>query len=678
MKQKIFALYASLNFLLLANWVQGQCLDDAPASRVASPSNQAEFPLRAFSLKILQQKLEACHGRPCSEELLQMGGLTQLFGYIVDSGNKDLIFYGLADAKRPAIHAEDFAIALRNTRLRYAAVRGNVREYSYPGCDIRPDGEVAQQFMALGQRFFANPSSNQTILNQLKRVCESPQHVTVLGVPFDTHFGQVMVTADYNMKSITDGSIGLNLPGLISLIDMHLSKIRHSLRQGQQPMLSIPGMHRFWLFPGENIFEEDDGVILIKQSPVQILTHLIGAGAGGQIQDISGRDPMAEEFVRNFSTLYDKVAEVQPIYRELENLFHLLALAKTIEVKNADQFTGLNLKYFLDLFPIANTSVRRQVPGKFAVKEFQQSQQIGNAIQTLQLWLPSCGGVEMRIEATRDKFRPDATGLLSDLKRHLLNARPTPQTLAWPAPILSGSRLSGLPHGLRLRRINRNNSTIHVFTVIDAGSEYRVYNGGPGEFYRGLDVSELMKNMNTFFATQRDVSTVYLKLEGFAESKMRNFKSSIDRQTSRLQRDLVFRMLPGSGEIVDEILFSPGIRVERIPQSTKRVTQGRWQGWYHAVVDFTIRVGNQLRTISVIILARSADLVDAFLQRLRIRFSVYDALPLSIVDLLNQVRSEVKQLRNISDDDLQIIIQEPENCHTVENWVPKLVSIGLC
>jgi hypothetical protein len=39
-----------------------------------------------------------------------------------------------------------------------------------------------------------------------KRECEKDEAVNVFGIPFDTHFAQVMVKADYDLKRLSDGS----------------------------------------------------------------------------------------------------------------------------------------------------------------------------------------------------------------------------------------------------------------------------------------------------------------------------------------------------------------------------------------------------------------------------------------------------------------------------------------
>lgn len=54
----------------------------SPASLLGRVEHQ---PTRAVSLKVLQEQLRACTpGRSCSEQLLELGGLTRIQGYVLD------------------------------------------------------------------------------------------------------------------------------------------------------------------------------------------------------------------------------------------------------------------------------------------------------------------------------------------------------------------------------------------------------------------------------------------------------------------------------------------------------------------------------------------------------------------------------------------------------------------
>jgi hypothetical protein len=48
-----------------------------------------------------------------------------------------------------------------------------------------------------------------------------------------------MVTADYDMKKIADGSDELDVPGLMSVSGMGIKEVEHAIRSRQQPTISV-------------------------------------------------------------------------------------------------------------------------------------------------------------------------------------------------------------------------------------------------------------------------------------------------------------------------------------------------------------------------------------------------------------------------------------------------------
>ena len=98
---------------------------------------------RAVSVKQLQSRLRRCgDGRSCSKDVRQFYGITRIVGYMVDRENRDIVVLGSVDPGAPALDVEDFIVALRNLKLRYAEQRGNTIYYSYPAVSIDPNPNV--------------------------------------------------------------------------------------------------------------------------------------------------------------------------------------------------------------------------------------------------------------------------------------------------------------------------------------------------------------------------------------------------------------------------------------------------------------------------------------------------------------------------------------------------------
>ncbi|MEW6607347.1 MAG: DUF1598 domain-containing protein [bacterium] len=322
--------------------------------------------------------------------------------------------------------------------MSYRVKRGNVYYYSNPGCSIDPDPDVIQKLQTLGQQIF-NHSSSTRIKEGIEKwhsICQLPQNVRVLGIPFDTHFAVVMVKADYDMKTLVDGSDSLNIPGFTSLTDMTLEKAKNDIVQEKPLSIPLYSMNRFWFYPGENHYIEDSGIVIIKQSPVILLTEEEYLDRRGEIVRSGYSNPLAQEFTESFSSLYTDVAKQRPIYAELESLFRFVALAKIMKFKSPHKEIGLDLWCFLEDFRIPEMSLKTQLPGRANVKEFEHRQDFYRSYRTIQLWLPSCGGVSIDIEISHRNFEKDTSGKLSKLRDEVLKARPSPEALCWDFPLI--------------------------------------------------------------------------------------------------------------------------------------------------------------------------------------------------------------------------------------------------
>lgn len=328
---------------------------------------------RAISLKVLQEKVKDCMADgTCPDDILQLGGIKKVTGYVIDEKNKDIILIGNVDDTSPPLYLEDFVIALRNTWMKYAELKGNTYYYSNPGCSIDPDPMVLNTLQQVANQIFSksNPEKVRGSLNQWNNVCSQPQQVRVLGIPFNTRFGKVMVEADYYMKRLVDGSVTLDIEGFTGLTEMTLNIIREDIDKSRQISVPLASLNRFWFYPGENSFLEDKGVIYIKKSDVKLLTEEEFLTKKAEVAGTGRPNPLAQKFADNFSVRYDEIAKRKPIYTELEGLFRFVALSRIMKYKNALSEAGLNIDYLLNEYPIQNIHVSRTLSGISNIKEF--------------------------------------------------------------------------------------------------------------------------------------------------------------------------------------------------------------------------------------------------------------------------------------------------------------------
>lgn len=396
------------------------------------------FPPRtvvAFSLKVLQQKLQENPEKTLGQEdVKHLAGITRIHGYVVDEANHDLILYGEVNPDLPLLSLDDFVVALKNAWLKYAELKGNTYYYSDPGCSIDPNPQVMANLGELSKRLHktADIQEKEQVIQQWRQVCHSPQTVRVLGIPFDNRFAWVMVKADYDMKTMVNGTDFLSVPGFTSLADMRLETVKGDVVAGRPSMVPVSSMNRFWFHPGKNLYKEDQGVVKITQCPVILLTEEEHLTHGGEIIGKGHADPMAQKFAEMFSDHYPEVAKQRPIYQELEALFRFVALAKIMKFKKADQEAGLNLGYLLDRYPVPEVTVNREMPGRSNVKSFRHEKQTDRGCAITMVWFPSCGGVSANISVTPNVFVKDTSGSILKVKTNVITTRPAPEALYWP------------------------------------------------------------------------------------------------------------------------------------------------------------------------------------------------------------------------------------------------------
>jgi hypothetical protein len=390
------------------------------------PATTAAVQMRAVSLRVFQSKLAAAlqEGR-IPDELQLLCGLTVISGYVIDNDSNDMILFGRADPQRPPLHTEDLVVALRNVWFRYPREQGKAFDFADPGCSIDPDPAIIQELQNAARTILQAEVEESTLKNW-GDVCGRPQTVRTIGIPARTHFAKVMVDADYFMKRLVDGSESLGVEGLTSLLDMTMTQAKEEILRSGKTSLPVESMNRFWFYPGRNRYAEDTGIVEIEKCPVILLTEQEHLGKT-EITGTGRANPLAQKFADSFSVSYSQIAEKKPLYFELEALFRIVALAKIAKYQNVK----VDFSYLLDHSPLSWVDVPLTLPGLANLKQFQHRRDVPDGYELLQLWLPSCGGVDIGINVTADSFDRDRTGRLPAMKRELLSARPSPEALYW-------------------------------------------------------------------------------------------------------------------------------------------------------------------------------------------------------------------------------------------------------
>ncbi len=382
--------------------------------------------IRAVSINRLQQRLQSNKKKDIySQEILELGAVNEILGIILDDTNNDIILIGSTDTSFPAIYTEDFVVALRNAWMRYADFRGNTYYYSNPGCSIDPNQQIMQKLNTVGRKVLSSTTIENTkeILKEWHGICRNPQNVRIMGIPINSHFAKVMIKADYDMKNIVNGTDNVGISGLYSLMDMKENQILKDIHNKKSISISI-SMNRFWFYPGKNIYEESEGVLLIKECPVHLLTENEYNSSG------SKEDPLAIQFSHDITAHYGELAEKRLIYKELENLFRLVSIAKILKYKNTGSIED-RLSYLLNDFLLTEIKVEQSLPGQSIIREFEHREELPDGYRIFHMWLPSCGGVDININPDQDYFHTPMDNLfLQSLKRKILNQK-SPNNFYW-------------------------------------------------------------------------------------------------------------------------------------------------------------------------------------------------------------------------------------------------------
>ncbi len=605
--------------------------------------------IRAVSMAAVQERLKACETpSEYPPDIPHFANLTSIIGCTVDYENHDLVIVGEVDQNLPPLHLEDFVIALR-------CAWGKYGDYDHPLCSIDPDPGVFQQLQDLAREILSSstPEEVEDRLQEWDQICQRRQKVRVEGIPFHSHFAQIMVKADYDMKSIVDGSDSLAISGFTSLTDITLERVREDIVQNKQPSIPLLMMNRFWFCPGENQYDEDEGMVLISECPVKLLTEEMYLSKAG-LTDKGQKSPLAQEFAENFTANYKRIVSERPIYGELENLFSLLALANTIKYKS-DETTGqLDLSYLLNEFPITHTSVDSFLSGRSNVKRFRHRSYYGNRYEEAYFWLPSCGGVDMAIPTGPELFRSKD---LATFRSRLLNSRPSADAIYWDYQRPPSAFIAERDEKAILEQINELSKNFCVILVEDKLARFRAYDG-PGEsLCEPRDMIGLFAKIAQKFPTRK---TIYFYFKDMPEHEVAGFKTSFQIQQKVNRTDFQVRVFPDM-DMIEDFLASKAQLAKESP--VKKIGK-KWTATFELI--------QERGKAFIRVLAKTREIAEEFVQSFKESFSGGKEKWLG--EEVNKVRQELMDKYELEDLEIEFK-DECENACIVIRYITQKVRL---
>lgn len=335
---------------------------------------QAWSDLRKVSLVKLEQAYaaETDGGENVSDEMLHLAGLQQIDYVFIDPDERDIVIAGPAEgfapdpegrmvgltSGRPAIRLDDLIVALRSVLRGREAIR----------ISIDPE---ADRLAAL-QEYVRRNSSPTTTNGAQRRYQQMGQilgleNVSIDGIPQDSHFARVLVEADYRMKRISLGSESSGVREIRS----HLS-------------LLVPNgnsMQRWWFIPYyEGIYASEDGnAYEIVGQRAQLLAQEEWVDDQGSRTDAVFTRASTEQFAVQFTEHYEELADVSPVFAEMQNLFDLAVVSALLDTSGAMRRVGWRADVFLDprQAPVEQFDVPRQVPSQAMTRPARRGVMLG-------------------------------------------------------------------------------------------------------------------------------------------------------------------------------------------------------------------------------------------------------------------------------------------------------------
>jgi len=362
-------------------------------------------------------------GEVLSENIKNLGGVSWLEGYVVDSLNSDIILVGKNQKNRPPYQLSDLMDNYKNV----------FENNTPPYCSLDPKPE---NILKLNQVFNSNLLKGKTIDEKVAILSEAigGQMTVIGGIPKNSNHAFVMINADYHMKKVTQGLI--KLPGIMSCIDLRMKEAKESGRMN----ISDPNsssMSRFWFHIKEKDnkvypnFIESKNIVCIAECPIVLLTESQIADEKGNLNDDKKKDnPITIEFAKTMSNNFSKLTDSVKVYAELENLFRLNSLLRAAKFRLENSRTCKNIDGLINSISYAsNNEMPESLPGLVNLKEYKVSKKDKNYISTETSIFMVCGGVEMNMKVKNESIVQEES--LGIFQNKVVHYRPNNDAYIW-------------------------------------------------------------------------------------------------------------------------------------------------------------------------------------------------------------------------------------------------------
>ncbi|MEM9413471.1 MAG: DUF1598 domain-containing protein, partial [Planctomycetota bacterium] len=314
---------------------------------------------RMISLKALEQQIIEYRneGKPLPPSVMFMAGLQRIEYVIVSPDTGDIIVAGPGEGFKtngdglvvgaqngmPVIHLEDFLVAMRHV------------QQARTGHGISVSIDPTETGTANIRKVMKQLRPSTFDENSIRAIEEAggAQMITLTGVPKDSRFSNVLVSADYKMKRLAMGfeESPEYLPNIFTLAERKNSRTksmspRFWMETSYEPM-SVSEDKLVWKLNGQGVCTKTQEEVMLKSGEKKIK-----------------RNKLAETWAETMTEKYESLCRDEPIFQELRNLMDLSVVAAVIEREHMLAKVGLDLPAIkgMDQISLPKWNVPQNVP----------------------------------------------------------------------------------------------------------------------------------------------------------------------------------------------------------------------------------------------------------------------------------------------------------------------------
>jgi hypothetical protein len=364
--------------------------------------------LRKISLARLDALLAryASENKALTSDILYLAGLQRVEYVFAYPDSHDIVLAGPAegwtiDDRGNVVGANSGAAVLHLVDL-IAALRTKDRMLAGTmiSCSIDPTPEGLKQFARLSRGNRLSPSPE--LLGRMEQAV-GPQTITLSGVSPESHFAQVLVAADWQMKRLGMGLVPSPVDGLTSYLAL--------LNDGPLATTRNP-LPRWWIAYGKQPVErEAEGLgWRISRPGIQVCTAAGRMGPDGRISTQTESDPLAKKWADAMTARYDQLAIAEPVFGQLRGCMDL-ALVTAI-LASGDLLTQVHLELPMLLDDTRLQPAAHRIPKNVASH--------ASALKRGRTWIVSVsGGVDLDVPRV-----VNAAELQADVREAWMHAAP--------------------------------------------------------------------------------------------------------------------------------------------------------------------------------------------------------------------------------------------------------------